>query len=78
MGYFDDRPSHPTTELSPEQVAYLRRVLATHANNGSTGACGVCGTPSCPDWRDTYDRLVAAGQLLADPAQWQPPTEQQR
>lgn len=76
MSHFDDRPDSPTTELSSKQDAYLRRVLATHANDPSTGACSVCGTPSCPDWRDSYDRLAAAGQLLADPAQWRSPDEE--
>ena len=78
MSYFDEHPGPPTPELSPEQVAYLRRVLATHANDPSTGDCHVCGTRSCPDWRDAYDQLAAAGQLLADPRQWQPPDERRR
>ena len=78
MTYFDEHPGSPAPELSPEQAAYLRRVLATHANDPSTGACRVCGTRSCPDWRDAYDRLVAAGQLLADPQQWQPPDDKRQ
>jgi hypothetical protein len=78
VSHFDDRPNRPIHELSPEQVIYLRRVLATHGNDPSTGACPVCGTSSCPDWCDAYDRLAAAGQLLADPQQWQSTDEKTR
>jgi hypothetical protein len=78
MTYFDEHPGPPTPEMPREQITYLRRVLATHANQPATGACQICGTPSCPDWRDAFDQLAAAGQLLADPQHWQPPDDQRR
>jgi hypothetical protein len=37
MGFFDDHQGDPIRELSPEHVAYLRQVLAVHANRASTG-----------------------------------------
>jgi hypothetical protein len=79
VSYFDHQPSRPPTELPPEHVANLRRALAAHANDPTTGACPVCVTKSCLIWRDTYDRLAAAGQLLAaDPTQWKSPDEKRR
>ena len=73
MDYFGEWPSYPPIELPLEHVAYLRQVLAIHANSGAAGECTVCRHPSCPDWRDAYDTLTAAGQLLGDPEQWEAP-----
>ena len=58
--------------MSAEQVAYLRRVLEVHGNAPPSGQCSVCHQPSCPDWRDAYDRLAVAGQLMAEPGRWLP------
>jgi hypothetical protein len=73
VDYFAECPSYPPIELPPEYVAYVRQVLATHAISPATGECPICRQPSCPDWRNAYDILTAAGQLLADPSQWGPP-----
>jgi hypothetical protein len=72
MGFFDHHRSDPPGELSPEQVAYLRRVLDVHASHPSTGHCQVCGLRCCTDWRDAFDRLAVAGQPTADPDRWRP------
>jgi hypothetical protein len=71
VDYFAEQPSYPPVELPPEHIAYLREVLAIHANTGIAGECTICRHPSCPDWRDAYDTLTAAGQLLGYPSQWQ-------
>jgi hypothetical protein len=73
VDYFAEQPSYPSIELPPEHVGYLRHVLATHANSGAATECTICKHPSCPDWRDAYDTLTAAGQLLGDPDQWETP-----
>jgi hypothetical protein len=62
--------------LSAEQIAYLRHVLDVHRNDPQTGECRVCHRPSCPDWRDTYDRLAVGGQLMAEPGRWLPAEDQ--
>ncbi len=72
MEFFDEHPGYPLRELSPDQVAYLRRVLEVHTNHASTGLCPICGVPRCPDWRDAFDHLAVAGQLMADPDRWRP------
>jgi hypothetical protein len=73
VSFCDDHPSDPVLALPPEQAAYLRRVLVAHANDPSTAECPVCRVPSCRDWRDAYDRLAAAGQVMAEPQRWQSP-----
>jgi hypothetical protein len=72
MGFFDHHQGDPARELSPEHVAYLRRVLDVHANHPSTGLCPICGVRSCADWRDAFDLLAAAGQPMAEPDRWRP------
>jgi len=67
---FEDSAWQPFRTLAPEQVAYFRKVLATHANQPDTGACSVCGLPSCPDWRSAYDQLAIAGETMAEPEAW--------
>jgi hypothetical protein len=60
-------------ELSNEQVAYHRQVLAAHANQPGTGTCPVCGVARCPDWMRAYDILAAARQLMStEPPPWEP------
>jgi hypothetical protein len=70
MGFVEDHRSDPPGELSPEQVAYLRRVLDVHAGHPSTGLCAICAVRCCADWRDAFDRLAVAGQPMADPDRW--------
>jgi hypothetical protein len=67
--YFQDSrpPYEPERRLTPDQVAYYRRMLATHKNQRDTGACAICGVPSCPDWRHAYDQLAETGELMAHP-----------
>jgi hypothetical protein len=72
MGFVDEHPGDPLREPSPEQAAYLRRVLDIHANHPSTGLCPVCGVRCCTDWRDAFDRLAVAGQPMGDPDRWRP------
>jgi hypothetical protein len=72
--FFEDSRGEPSHATSPEQVAYLRRIIDTHANHPSNGKCGVCGVCGCPDWRYAYDQLAAAGQLMAEPERWLRPT----
>ncbi len=72
MGYFDDHQSDPIRELSPEHVAYLRRMLDVHANRAPTGLCPVCLVRSCADWRDAFDCLAVTGQPMTEPDRWQP------
>jgi hypothetical protein len=71
MGFFDDHQTDPIRELSPEHVAYLRRVLEVHANRAPTGLCQVCRVRSCADWRDAFDCLAVAGQPMTEPNRWQ-------
>jgi hypothetical protein len=59
-------------ELSVGLVAYLRDVLVVHANDPVAGVCCVCEVVNCPDWRDAYDRLAAANELMAEPSRWEP------
>jgi len=56
--------------MPAEQVAYVREVLDTHANDPSSGKCRVCNLARCLDWRDAYDHLAAAGELMAEPERW--------
>ena len=72
MGYFVDHRSDSPCELSPEQVAYLRRVLGVHANHPSTGLCLICGVRCCTDWSAAFDYLAAAGQPMTDHCMWRP------
>lgn len=67
----DDRDwRESSATLSAEQIAYLRHVLDIHRNDPQRGECGVCHQPSCPDWRDAYDRLAVAGQLMSESGRW--------
>jgi hypothetical protein len=70
VSLFDEHPGHPPHPLPAGQVPALREVLDTHANDPSSGQCRICGRPSCPTWRDAYDQLATAGQLMAEPDRW--------
>lgn len=70
MGFFEDRRWLPEPTLSREEVAYLREVLAMHANDPASGTCRVCRVVACRDWRSAYDQLAAAGELMAEPELW--------
>ncbi len=70
MSFFDDQTGRFYTELSAEQVIYYRGVMETHANLSTSGVCAICREPRCPDWRDAYERLAAAGQIMATPERW--------
>ncbi|GAA1814960.1 hypothetical protein HC028_09220 [Planosporangium flavigriseum] len=74
MSFFEDSKGESSHATSPEQVAHLRRILDTHANEPSNGKCPICGIRACPDWRYAYDQLAAAGQLMAEPERWLRPT----
>lgn len=60
-------------ELSAELIGYYREAIKIHAPTSPFGLCAVCGVRLCPDWTEAYDRLAAAGQVMADdPPPWQP------
>lgn len=69
--YFDSNQAPPETELSPALVAYYRQIIDTHRTNTEHQVCNICGIARCPDWLDAYDKLAAAGELMADPEQWE-------
>lgn len=71
MSFFDDGPWQAEVELSSDQVACYRQALDTHTTDPQSGVCKVCRVPRCPDWLDAYDKLAAAGQLMATPDRWQ-------
>jgi hypothetical protein len=71
MTFFSEGQWQPTRRLSPEQVAYFRGVLQTHANDPATGTCAICLVAACPDWRGAYDQLAVAGEVMAEPDRWQ-------
>lgn len=57
--------------LGPVEVAYYREVLVAHANDLVLGVCSVCQVTRCMDWCNAYDRLAAAGELMASSERWQ-------
>jgi hypothetical protein len=60
-------------DLTDEQVAHYRQVLAAHAGKPELGGCPVCGVPRCPDWTTAYDMLAAAHQVMTEsPPPWKP------
>jgi hypothetical protein len=78
MGFVEDRDDQPFNDISPEQTAYLRAMLDTHANDPTTGNCPVCNVRSCPDWRYAHDELAAAGLPMAEPGRWQPANDRDK
>ena len=71
MTFFQEQPCQLPRTLAPELVASLRQTLALHANQPDTGTCALCGVPRCRDWRAAFDQLAVAGELMAEPKQWQ-------
>jgi hypothetical protein len=69
--FFQEQPCQLPRTLAPDLVASLRQTLALHATKPDTGACALCGVPRCPDWRAAFDQLAVAGELMAEPEQWQ-------
>ena len=69
--FFQEQPYQLPRTLAPELVAYHRQTLALHANKPETGSCALCGVPGCPDWCAAFDQLAVAGELMAEPGQWQ-------
>jgi hypothetical protein len=67
---FEESRWHAPSPLPVEQVHYLRSVLSSHANDPATGRCPLCGVSGCLDWRNAYDHLAAAGELMAEPDWW--------
>ena len=70
MNLFEDRRRRPPILLSAERATYLRSRLVAHANDPITGQCSHCGLRCCAEWRDAFDRLALAGELMAEPAWW--------
>lgn len=68
--FFTETHRQAPTSLPPQRVRYLRSVLDAHGNNPPNGRCQVCRAASCPDWRNAYDQLAAAGELMAKPDEW--------
>jgi hypothetical protein len=68
--FFNETRRHALTSLSPERVRHLRSVLGAHSNDPAIGHCQVCETTACPDWRNAYDQLAAAGELMVNPDRW--------
>jgi hypothetical protein len=60
----------PSETMWENQLAYYRDVLTTHANDPVNGECRICRRPGCPEWRNAYDHLAAAGEPMATPEQW--------
>ncbi len=66
-----DLPAEVDQDLSSEQVAYYRQVLAVHSTKPDTNACAVCGVARCPDWLYAFDVLAVAHQVMtAEPQPW--------
>jgi hypothetical protein len=64
--------------LVPIEIAYYRDMLVAHADDLVTGVCAVCLMDHCPDWRNAYDRLAAAGELMTLPQRYQQAAERDR
>lgn len=65
MSFFDPLGQRePERRMPVEETAYYRRVLSTHKNDPGSGVCAVCQVCSCPDWRNAFDRLAEAGELM--------------
>src|SRR5262249_33633393 len=54
-------------ELSDDQTAHYRQVLEAHGLDD--GVCRICQVLRCRDWVDAFDRLAAAGKLMAPSVQ---------
>src|SRR5262249_2441191 len=54
-------------ERSDDQTAHYCQVLEAHGLDD--GVCRICHVLRCRDWVDAFDRLAAAGKLMAPAAQ---------
>jgi hypothetical protein len=72
MGCLDSRHPEPEAPLAGEVVAHYRRVLLRHSGDPNTGVCQVCQVAHCADWRDAFDKLAFAGEVMSEPQQWTP------
>lgn len=72
MTFFEDRRQHgePEAPLTAEVTAYYRRVLLAHAVDPVSGVCRVCQVARCADWRDAFDKLALASEVMAEPGRW--------
>lgn len=50
-------------ELSPDQMAHYRDLLAAHADDPLLGACPTCRQTRCREWRHAWVALTSAGEL---------------
>jgi hypothetical protein len=68
MTFFRDSrpPREPRAPLPPKAVAYYRQVLRVHATELDSGLCWVCRVARCADWRDAFDKLALAGEVMAE------------
>ena len=73
---FEESHWYAPSTLRPDEVRYLRSVLVTHATDPTSGRCRVCDVSGCADWRNAYDHLAAAGELMAEPDSWLYPERQ--
>jgi hypothetical protein len=73
---FEESHWHVPSTLQPVEVRYLRSVLVTHATDPKSGRCRVCDVSGCEDWRNAYNRLAAAGELMAELDSWLHPERQ--
>jgi hypothetical protein len=72
--FFEESRWQPSATLSVYQVAYYRKVLTTHSTEPGNEKCRICDQTGCPDWRNAYDHMAAAGELMAEPEVWRRPT----
>jgi hypothetical protein len=66
----DDFLQGPVQRMTAEQASCFRDLLVQHGNEGETGKCAECGVRRCRYWRNAYDQLAIAGELMAAPDQW--------
>jgi hypothetical protein len=59
------------TMLTAETAQHLRELLVSHGDDVQLGACPHCEVSRCEVWRDAYDRLALAGELMATPDRWE-------
>jgi hypothetical protein len=66
----NSRHNEPEAPLAAEVVAYYRRVLLSHADDPDSGVCRVCQVARCADWRDAFDKLALAGEVMVEAGRW--------
>lgn len=70
MTLFEESRWQSPKTLSREYLVYYRDILTSHGNDPVRGECRICRRPGCPAWRNAYDHLAAAGELMAGPEHW--------